>query len=75
MKHEVVHLCRDVCLFFILFDESNFSDLVADVLQALLLKSSHEANVPLQLRHEEVFLDSEELALHAQANEGGHVRI
>lgn len=58
-----------------MLDESDLSDLVADGLQALLLKSTHETDVSLELRHEEVFFYSEELSLHAQANEGGHMRI
>ena len=66
---------RNVRLFLILLDKGNLSHLVTHIFQALFFKFAHERNIALQLLHKEVFLYAVQLALHAQADKLGDVRV
>ena len=58
-----------------MFDERDLPDLISHILQALLLQLAHEALHGLHLGEEEVLVDPVYLALHAQADKRGYMRV
>ena len=64
-----------VLLLLTLLDERDLPDLISHILQALLLQLAHEALHGLHLGEEEVLIDPVQLALHAEADKRGDMRV
>ena len=58
-----------------MLDERDLPDLISHILQALLLQLAHEALHGLHLGEEEVLIDPVQLALHAEADKRGDMRV